>query len=219
MISDQGILQHTIVHHGKWCPLLLCPVAKDPAQVVLSVAPVPACFHMLPRTDILVCQAGSCRRAGSEAVLVEIEELTKGIQNCRVNAANCLGACDSAPSTLVWRGGRERLFTKINETEKSVRIVEAATGVKLNLDDPEMLQRMAVARQTRVRQQACLESKWNLALAGMREQVSNACQKRRLKLQLEFGELLHKAGLWEESLEQLAQVQKAAPSNLEVIMG
>ena len=29
---------------------------------------------MFPRTDILVCQADSCRRAGSEAVLCEIEE-------------------------------------------------------------------------------------------------------------------------------------------------
>ena len=32
---------------------------------------------MFPRTDILVCQADSCRRAGSEAVLCEIEELAR----------------------------------------------------------------------------------------------------------------------------------------------
>jgi len=151
-------------------------------------------------------------------VLCEIEELAKGIPNCRVSAANCLGACDSAPSALLWRNGREQLFTRILDVQKSVRIVETAKGAKLNLDDADMFQRMAVARQTRIRQQACLESKWNVALAGMSDQISIAPDRRRFKLQKEFGELLYKAGLWEEALDQFLRVQEAAPTNIETMM-
>ena len=99
-----------------------------------------------------------------------------------------------------------------------MRIVETAKGAKLNLDDADMFQRMAVARQTRIRQQACLESKWNVALAGMSDQISIAPDRRRFKLQKEFGELLYKAGLWEEALDQFLRVQEAAPTNIETMM-
>ena len=43
---------------------------------------------------IHICQSGSCRRQGSEAVLLEIEELVSAVDNkCKVEASGCLGMC------------------------------------------------------------------------------------------------------------------------------
>jgi hypothetical protein len=48
------------------------------------------------RIEIDVCFAGSCLRAGSEAVLLEIEELAKSTGGCFAQQSGCLGG--SSPS-------------------------------------------------------------------------------------------------------------------------
>ena len=92
---------------------------------------------------ILVCQAGSCKRKGSEAVLLEIEELVKhvsidspnssnnnGVGNvdgrqetrqCNVEESGCLGLCRQAPSAVVLRKSpqcRRRRYQLVVEEEK-----------------------------------------------------------------------------------------------------
>ena len=47
--------------------------------------------------EIHVCQAGPCRRAGGEAVLLEIEELASTLGGIEVQASGCLGNCNQAP--------------------------------------------------------------------------------------------------------------------------
>ncbi|CAE7223562.1 unnamed protein product [Symbiodinium pilosum] len=81
-----------------------------------------------------------------------------------------------------------------------------------------MVQRLANARQLRIRQQAREENKWNVALSGMGEQVVKASGNQRLRLQMEHADLLYNAGFWEEALEQITAVQKAVPDNLDVIL-
>ena len=73
--------------------------------------------------EILVCQAGTCRRAGGEAVLLEIEELAKD-GTCSVEASGCLGACSQAPNAAVVRKrrGGETVYTRLVDVEKSAEV-------------------------------------------------------------------------------------------------
>ena len=106
------------------------------------------------------------RAAGGEAVLKEIEELADGT-GCSVNPTGCVGACNQAPNAVLVQRGQEYLQTKIDTVEKSAALVEKACGVKPNLDDPALRQRLTAARRMRMRQQAREEKKWNIALKGM----------------------------------------------------
>ena len=86
--------------------------------------------------EILVCQAGSCRAAGSEAVLLEIEALAEGL-GCIVEPSGCVGACSKAPNAIILDdSGQESLHTRLDTLEKSVEVVTKATGRAPNLDDP-----------------------------------------------------------------------------------
>ena len=65
--------------------------------------------------EILVCQAGSCRGRGSEAVLLEIEELANALvsTSCSVQGSGCLGLCNQAPSAvIVTKKGKDLPFGK-----------------------------------------------------------------------------------------------------------
>ena len=56
--------------------------------------------------EVLVCHAGTCRRAGAEAVLAGIEELVDasgGSGYCTVRQSGCLGYCSEAPNAVVRR--------------------------------------------------------------------------------------------------------------------
>eukprot|EP00409_Alexandrium_fundyense_P003987 CAMPEP_0185908136 /NCGR_PEP_ID=MMETSP0196C-20130402/8266_1 /TAXON_ID=2932 /ORGANISM="Alexandrium fundyense, Strain CCMP1719" /LENGTH=73 /DNA_ID=CAMNT_0028628295 /DNA_START=27 /DNA_END=245 /DNA_ORIENTATION=- len=64
-----------------------------------------------PPVEILVCQASSCRRAGSKVLLLEIEELAKAVGQCKVRPSGCVGACGQAPNAIVLRGRKELLCT------------------------------------------------------------------------------------------------------------
>jgi len=171
-------------------------------------------FH----SDILVCQAGACRRVGSEAVLLEIEELAKGLTQCSVQPSGCLGACSQAPNAVIVKHRGETLCSRIQTVQESATVVQKATGRLPNVDDSDMLQRLTDARLVRIRSQARDESKWNVALAGFADQVLNASGSRSLQLHFEFSELLMNAGCWEQALEQLTQIQKRIPHNIQILM-
>ena len=72
-----------------------------------------------------MCEAGSCHRAGSEAVLTEIEELAG--EHCSVKRSGCLGACSQAPNVAVVKRGRgETIHTRIDDVHRSAAVVQAA---------------------------------------------------------------------------------------------
>jgi hypothetical protein len=181
--------------------------------------------------EIHVCQVGSCRREGAEAVLLEIEELSKGL-DCSVKSSGCLGACGQAPNAVVvkkrgseagdfyaQRGGKQTLHTRLDDVEKSAAVVREATGISPVLDDPGLRQRLTAARQLRVRKQAKGETKWNLAMAGMAEQlVSTADPDDRLQLQFEHAILSRSAGAWEQALRSLIAVEEVVGAHPEVLV-
>lgn len=96
---------------------------------------------------IVVCQAGSCRRAGSKVVLLEIEELAKTIGKCTVRPTGCIGACRQAPNAEVRKGQKKVLCSRLTNIQKSAAVVQKATGKSPNLDDAVLVQRLTDARQ------------------------------------------------------------------------
>ena len=181
--------------------------------------------------EIHVCQAGSCRREGGEAVLLEIEELAKGY-DCSVEASGCVGACGQAPNAVVVkkrasdagdyyarRAGTQTLHTRLDDVEKSAEVVREATGQAPSLDDPGLRQRLTAARQLRVRRQAKGETKWNLAMAGMAEQLASTVDPDdKLQLQYEHAILSRSAGAWEQALRSLVAVEEVVGAHPEVIL-
>jgi hypothetical protein len=168
--------------------------------------------------QIEVCQAGSCRAAGSEAVLREIEELAKDYP-CTVQPSGCVGACSQAPNAVsIGTDGSETLHTRLATVEKSAAVVRAATGHLPSLEDPAMVGRLAAARRMRMRQLAKEEKRWNSAMSGMHEQITKTTDPDdSQELEMELAELLVAAGRWELAAELLTKV-KATNSDLSVIM-
>lgn len=157
---------------------------------------------------IHVCQAGPCRRAGGEAVLLEIEELANSVGGVSVEPSGCLGNCSQAPNALLESGrGTEQMFAKRCKLSDSAEVVQRASGTAPSMDDPEMVARLQRARKLRVRMEAREESKWNLAMAGLREDVEKAeCDEDRAELAQEHAELLAAAGFGDRALEALSAV-------------
>lgn len=158
--------------------------------------------------QIEVCQAGSCRAAGSEAVLREIEELAKDYP-CSVRPSGCVGACSQAPNAVtVEPDGSETLHTRLVTVDKSVAVVEAATGKAPNIEDPAMWERLGAARRMRMRRLAKEEKRWNAAMSGMNEQIAKTTDlDDRMELETELCELLVSAGRWELAAELLTQIK------------
>lgn len=125
--------------------------------------------------EVFVCQAGTCRAHGSEAVLTEIEELGKAVgTHCSVRPTGCVGYCSQAPNAVVRKHGgtaREQIEveTKIRSLEASIKVVERATGRMPRLEDPELSGRFAKMRAHRAREHARELSHWNAALRGLQE--------------------------------------------------
>jgi len=167
---------------------------------------------------ILVCQAGACRSAGSEAVLLEIEELAKGFRNCTVQESGCIGACGQAPNAEVVRGRKRLVCTRITDVEKSAAVIQQATGSRPSLEEPGLVQRLGDARAMRVRNQARAEAKWNAALAGFSEHVMSKSGNDRLEMQFELSQLLASAGLWEDALVHVTEAESMAGGNIMLLM-
>eukprot|EP00746_Dinoflagellata_sp_MGD_P128980 gnl/MRDRNA2_/MRDRNA2_63255_c0_seq1.p1 gnl/MRDRNA2_/MRDRNA2_63255_c0~~gnl/MRDRNA2_/MRDRNA2_63255_c0_seq1.p1 ORF type:complete len:473 (+),score=86.36 gnl/MRDRNA2_/MRDRNA2_63255_c0_seq1:102-1520(+) len=109
--------------------------------------------------EIRVCQGGSCRRAGSKAVLLEIEELAKALGDCEVRPSRCVKACRKAPNAIVVRGHEKLKCTRIKDLQKSAAMVQQATGRAPKLDDPALVRRLAGARELRIEEQSKADSK------------------------------------------------------------
>lgn len=129
--------------------------------------------ELVKPVEIHVCQAGPCRRAGGEAVLLEIEELARDAGGVVVQSSGCLGNCSNAPNALMVSDNSERMFARLCTLSATAEVVERASGRAPNLGDAEMVARLQRARRLRVRMEAREESKWNLALAGLAEDVEN----------------------------------------------
>ena len=191
------------------------------AMKACSRAKAKSALYMPPHTDaqILVCQAGTCRHAGGEAVLLEIEELAQGL-GCDVRPSGCVGACGQAPNAVVVKKrSRETLHTRLDDVEASVAVVKEATGIAPSLEDPALRQRLTAARKLRVRRSAKEELKWNGALDGLAEQIASTTDPNdKLNLQFEHVQLSHSAGQYEQALEQLAAVEAVVGTHAEVLM-
>ena len=87
---------------------------------------------------VYVCQAGSCRRAGSEAVLLEIEELIQGTKGVCVEASGCLGLCSQAPNAMTVTDTSELMFTELRDLSSTVALVERVNGSIPRIDSTKM---------------------------------------------------------------------------------
>jgi ferredoxin-NADP reductase len=144
---------------------------------------------------------------GSEAVLVEIEELASSVGAAVVRSSGCLGNCSQAPNAIVVSDGDEKLFAQLRDLSCSTKVVEHACGRTPNLGDDELVARLQRARRVRMRMQARDELKWNMALSGLAEEVAQAAaeeSERHEELMLEHVELLAAAGLGDAALELLS---------------
>ena len=125
-------------------------------------------------SEIYVCQVGTCRRNGSEAVLLEIEELVTD-EHCKVEGSGCLGLCNRAPNAVVLKEGRreEKAFTRLNSLEKTIEVVKHATGKVPILSDPEVQSRLKGVRAFRARENAMSLYRWNGALKATQDQINS----------------------------------------------
>ena len=164
-------------------------------------------------SEVLICQASSCRRRGSEAVFTEIEELASTLEQCHVKESGCLGLCNQAPAALVVQSGKETPFTKILHLESSAKVVEFATGHPavslLEGQAPAQRSRLADARAQRARQASSAVYKWNSALSGLLELVAKKgnYDEKWIELELERASLWGKAGFWQASLQSLLDLE------------
>ena len=157
------------------------------------------------KAEIHVCQAGPCRRAGGEAVLVEIEELSNSVGGVVVQPSGCLGNCSQAPNALLESGGSERIFARLCTLSDTAEVVKVASGRAPSLDDADMVARLDRARRLRMRMEAREESKWNRALSGLAEDVERAkSEEDRAELLQEHVELLAAAGFGDKALSVLS---------------
>jgi len=126
-------------------------------------------------TEILVCQAGTCRRMGSQAVLMEIEELAGAVgTKCKVRGSHCLGYCSQAPNAMVLRNQhtKKKVHTRIDSLRKSAAVVKSATGEMPPVDDPLIEKRLEGVRAIRAHERAVLVHRWNDALKAVAAQGS-----------------------------------------------
>ena len=159
------------------------------------------------RDAIHVCHAGSCARAGAAAVLLEIEALASDA-TCDVRASGCLGACGRAPNAhAIRRGGDERLFTRVDDADKSADVVRFVTGRDVDLDAVANGSRLAAARRMRRRRRARDVGKWNAALSGLDEEARDAEKDEWLELRFELAQLCCSAGQCERALEHLGEME------------
>lgn len=165
---------------------------------------------------IHVCQAGPCRNAGSEAVLLEIEELAAGLGRCTVQPSGCLGNCSQAPNAIIVKAGRESICPRIRDLNKSAEVVQQATGIAPDMEDPERKQRLTDARQLRIRDEARKSGKWNTGLKGFAEQIERSKGNQRLQLQFEHARLLASAGQLDLALKNMDEITRLIPDEIQV---
>ncbi|KAL9187546.1 hypothetical protein ACHAXT_001649, partial [Thalassiosira profunda] len=143
---------------------------------------------------IYVCQSGTCRSKGSDAALIEIEELAGLVENeCRVERSGCLGYCRQGPAVEVvnLRSKSSFVHVKVNTFRKSAAVVEDATGEAPPIKNlpPETESRLADIRAAKRREFFVATYQWNKALSGLTES-----SVRQAGLRRSIDDVLKKAG-------------------------
>ena len=179
-----------------------------PRPLAQSAAPSPSARSAPLACEVLVCHAGTCRQAGAEAVLTEIEELVNasgGSDYCTVRQSGCLGYCSEAPNAVV----RQKLsrsgttvHMRLRSMEASAKVAERATGTKLALLDGPANGRLQELRLARARQHAVSACHWNAALNGLAERAA-----QRPALRAELTALLARAGFPDATLATMSSNQ------------
>ena len=148
-------------------------------------------------TAIYVCQARTCRARGSDATLIEIEELASQLMGleerstveksrCIVKKTGCLGYCSRGPAVAVvdkkktadtgGDGVETNIHTKVKGLERSAAVVESATQqilprpLQSNLPD-EVTVNLARIQAAEHREHLVSTYQWNKALQNCVESV------------------------------------------------
>ena len=145
------------------------------------------------RDRIYVCQSSTCRGKGSDAVLVEIEELANLVGNCEVKSTGCMGYCSRGPAVGIRRkrSSKYAYHLRVNTFEKSAKVVKDASGQEPRVEDlpPDSERRLREMRATNERKFLVSTHQWNKALSGLAEK---ATEDTSLRPELE--RILSKAG-------------------------
>ena len=166
-----------------------------------------------------MCQAGSCRQAGSAAVLIEIEELAKSVGGCPVETSGCLGLCDKAPGVAIVSDTGCEYHPSIISPEVSAVIVEKATGKRPDLEDPVLSARLSFSRMTRKSIEAQKEFKWNSAILALKSLAALADDDdAKEQATFDLAECLDKAGRFEDALEVLSLSSADSIKDLQLMM-
>jgi len=158
---------------------------------------------------IYICQSSTCRRKGSDATLVEIEELANLLndENCNVQQTGCLGYCRSGPAVRTISKQRNskkskvKIHTRVNTIEKSSSVLQHATGITRLPYDLQNLPvgmgpRLSSIRETKLREYFIKTYQWNKALGNLLMAVQkqqNNYTKQSLMMK-EMKTILCKAG-------------------------
>jgi len=133
-------------------------------------------------TEIIVCQSGSCRRRGSEAILLEIEELA----SCKVRDSGCLGLCNQAPAVAIVERRKRRqpkveYFTKVDTLQESIKVIEKATGEKVDAKAAANHPKLHGVRAARRRDHSMSVYRWKDALEVTMEQMRDGHDSREVR--------------------------------------
>ena len=119
---------------------------------------------------------------------------------------------------VVKRGRGETIHTRIDDVHRSAAVVQAATGVTPNLDDPALVQRLQSARMMRTRQKAREQRKWNTAMRGMTEQIEASMDEQEaMELRFDLAKLCSSAAQLEQALQLLEAVERAVGAHPAVV--
>mmetsp|Transcript_2308 Transcript_2308/g.3348 ORF Transcript_2308/g.3348 Transcript_2308/m.3348 type:complete len:503 (-) Transcript_2308:486-1994(-) len=169
-------------------------------------------------TIIQVCQSSTCRSRGSDATLVEIEELASQLEDdCRVETTGCLGYCNRGPAVATLKKKTTKINVKVNTFEKSRKVVEKATGKALpETLPPESELRLSQIRATKEREYLIETYQWNKVLSScLRAIQEQKDQNRNSKRNLhhEVKNILIKAGYPTISPLDLIMPENDSPRN------
>ena len=163
-------------------------------------------MRVMSDNEIYVCQSGTCRRKGSDATLVEIEELGHLVGGCTVEKTGCLGYCSQGPAVAIIpkinkrskQQPRTKYHVKVNTIQKSAAVIKDATGrdppTSMDHLPPPTRARFSEIRATKKREYFLSTYQWNKALSDITESSSIHQQAPNLNHSSTIIDILKKAG-------------------------
>lgn len=134
-------------------------------------------------SHIYVCQSGTCRSKGSDATLIEIEELSKLVDaSCTVNRSGCMGYCSQGPAVMTVKKQRPQYHIKINTIQKATEVIRFATGEKPAIENlPIDIERRLNDVGAKKKRDFFLSTyQWNKALSGF-NRSANASEQKEIR--------------------------------------